>query len=70
MQDDINKLKKIIYNKLTTLQNYSIIHEFVEKNSIPKTVNQNGTFINLSLLIKSKPLQKSCGDIDCICDCE
>ena len=50
MQDDINKLKKIIYNKLTTLQNYSIIHEFVEKNSIPKTVNQNGTFINLSLL--------------------
>ena len=50
MQYDINKLKKIIYNKLITLQNYGIIHEFVEKNSIPKTVNQNGTFINLSLL--------------------
>ena len=28
------------------------------------------TLMNLSLLIKSKPLQKSCGDIDCICDCE
>ena len=50
MEYDINKLKNIIYNKLLTLQNYDIIYEFIEKNSIPKTKNKNGTFINLSLL--------------------
>jgi len=50
IEEDINKLKNLIYDKLLTLQNYDIIYEFIEKNSIPKTINQNGTFINLSLL--------------------
>ena len=50
---------------------YSVIFIYMKTTLLTITI-MGVAFIlmNLSLLIKSKPLEKKCADSDCVCDCE
>ena len=47
---DINMKKKFIYENISSIKDHTIIIEYFDSNNLKYTTNNNGIFINLSIL--------------------
>ena len=50
LQDNTDMKKKFIYNNISLIKDHTIIIEYFDLNKLNYTMNNNGIFINLSIL--------------------
>lgn len=47
---DIDNKKIFIYNNIDNIKTHNVLIKYIETNNIKKTINDNGFFVNISLI--------------------